>query len=149
MRRSIYGMHVLAAATMIAVSVVPSACGTMTASDPFAEQPVTPEALDVQGTPDKIVRSEIQARSTDHTAMMLIRRLRPAWLRSRGQKSFTDEGATYPVVYIDDVRHGALSTLHAIPASEIMSMHFIGTADATTRWGTGHPSGVINIVTGR
>jgi hypothetical protein len=55
----------------------------------------------------------------------------------------------YPVVYIDEIRHGGLGTLHGIPASEILSIQYFSTADATTRWGTGHPSGVINIETGR
>lgn len=81
--------------------------------------------------------------------MALIRRLRPAWLRARGQKSFADPSATYPTVYIDEIRHGGLATLHQIPSSEILSMEFFSMADATIRWGTGHPSGVINIVTGR
>jgi len=55
----------------------------------------------------------------------------------------------YPIVYIDEIRHGALTTLGQIPTSEIRTLQFFSTADATTRWGTGHPSGVINVVTGR
>ena len=85
----------------------------------------------------------------DLTAMALIRRLRPSWLSSRGQTSLTDPAASYPVVYIDEIRHGGLPSLHRIPTSEIYRMEFFNTADATTRWGTGHRSGVINIVTGR
>ena len=30
-----------------------------------------------------------------------------------------------------------------------LQLEFYNTADATTRWGTGHTAGVINIVTGR
>ena len=79
----------------------------------------------------------------------LIQRLRPAWLLPRGQNSLTDPAASYPIVYFDAIRHGTLVTLHLIPTSEIQRVEFIGSADATTRWGTGHPAGVINVVTGR
>ena len=151
MRRSIYGLFGgIAAMTVVAVSIMTSGCAVTSRADPFAEESINPRDYEVQSTPDDIGPAEILERGrADHTAMKLIRRLRPSWLRSRGQKSFTDEGATYPIVYIDEIRHGTLSTLHTIPTSEIASIHFIGTADATTRWGTGHPSGVINIVTGR
>lgn len=150
MHRSRYGMPAPVAVLVIAASLVNSGCGVMNRADPFASEPLSPEAAKEEPSPDKIVRSEILERgATDHTAMKLIRRLRPSWLRSRGQKSFSDEGGTYPVVYIDNIRHGTLSTLHTIPTSEILRILFISTADATTRWGTGHPSGVINIVTGR
>ena len=56
----------------------------------------------------------------------------------------------YPVVYVDNIRRpGGLSALYSIPSSMIQGMEFIGPADATTRWGTGHQAGVIRVVTGR
>ena len=117
---------------------------------PFDEGRPSAEFQPADWSPDEITRSEIDSRGqNDHTAMALVRRLRPAWLRARGQKSFNDERSTYPTVYIDEIRHGGLGALNRIPSSEIQRIEFIGTADATTRWGTGHPSGVINVVTGR
>lgn len=145
-------IHCKAGLAAAALTVATAACTGSTAGSPgpFSEGPV-PEAPGAEAwSPDEIRREEIRERGkNDQSAMQLIRRLRPAWLRARGQKSLTDPSTTYPVVYIDEIRHGGLSTLHAIPSSEILSMQFIGMADATIRWGTGHPSGVINIVTGR
>ena len=147
MRRSshrIKGLCLFGAATVLASG----SCATMS-GDPYA-QPDREDAVDGVWSPDEILRAEIDTRGeADNTAMALIRRLRPGWLRARGQKSIADPGAAYPIVYIDEVRRGGLATLDQIPASEIFSLQFFSTSDATTRWGTGHPSGVINVVTGR
>ena len=127
-------------------------CGLFSASapNPFAGTAPPAAAEDRRWSPDEIDRAEIVERgSNDLTAMALIRRLRPAWLSARGQDSLTDPSATYPVVYVDEIRHGGLATLDRIPSAEIHSMRFFSAADATTRWGTGHPSGAINVVTGR
>lgn len=133
----------------LAVVVSVGACGGATPSL-FDEGPAPRETDDAVGSPDEILHAEILERGgNDQTAMQLIRRLRPIWLGARGQKSLADPSATYPVVYIDDIRHGGLDTLHGIPSSEIHSVRYFSMAEATIRWGTGHPSGVINIVTGR
>lgn len=131
----------------LAVAVSGAACGRTTSfanSAPSGERPEGP------WSPDELERTEIEERGrSDVTAMSLIRRLRPGWLRARGPNSFNDPGAQFPRVYIDEVRHGELGTLYQIPVSEIYGIQFFSTSDATTRWGTGHPAGVINIVTGR
>lgn len=127
-------------------------CAPASAPDPFraATAPPRPSFDPGQIKPNEIGRQEILARGkSDLTAMALIRRLRPGWLTVRGQISFTDGASSYPIVYIDEVRHGGLPTLHGIPANEIQRLEFYSTADATTRWGTGHTAGVINVVTGR
>jgi len=136
------------------VLVAALACGAGSSCAARAANPFTDPDPSVTSegprSPDELLRGEIETRgSNDLTAMALIRRLRPAWLRARGQDSLSGRNTTYPVVYVDDIRHGGLDTLHDIPASEILSVRFLGAADATTRWGTGHPSGVINVVTGR
>lgn len=136
----------------VALSVVTAltcaGCGLFGAGtrNPFTDPPAESRSW----SPDEIDRAEIVERgSNDLTAMALIRRLRPAWLRARGQDSISNASGTYPVVYIDEIRHGGLATLDQIPTAEIQSLQFFSAADATTRWGTGHPSGVINVVTGR
>lgn len=147
--RSIYGTPGVIA--YLAVAVATAGCGgSARTPSPFSEAPPSADTGYEGGSPDEIVRAEILRRgSTAHTAMALVRRLRPSWLLARGQNSFTDPSAAYPIVYIDEIRHGNLATLNQIPSTEILSMRFFSTSDATTRWGTGHPSGVINIVTGR
>ena len=139
----------LALALAAALSVPLWGCAR-TVPAPFASAPPSADFQGENWSPDEIHRVEIQERGkNDHTAMAIIRRLRPSWLRARGQKSLVDASARYPVVYIDEIRHGGLGTLHTIPAGEILSMEYFSMSDATTRWGTGHPSGVINVVTGR
>lgn len=151
MRCSLNRRSARSSATLaVAVAAAVSGCAAASTPSPFSEARGTEAVENQQRSPNEILRSEIDSRgNTDHTAMALVRRLRPAWLLARGQKSFTDESAMFPVVYIDEIRHGWMDTLHQIPSSEVMSMQFFSPADATTRWGTGHPSGVINVVTGR
>jgi hypothetical protein len=104
----------------------------------------------LENDPNEIELEEIRARGGDDlTAHRLIQRLRPAWLLGRGQTSLTNPEAAYPVVYVDGVRHGGLDTLVTITSNQIRRMTYTGAADATTRWGTGHPAGVISIETGR
>ena len=138
------------ALTLVVISL--AACGPTTVPSPFQSGPASPADSFDPGDrdPDEITREEIVARAeNDLTAMAVIRRLRPGWLSPRGQASFVNAEANYPLVYIDEVRHGGLPTLHRIPSAEIHRLEFIGTTDATIRWGTGHTSGVINVVTGR
>lgn len=143
--------HALAASLLLTVTSSGCLFGTAPVPNPFDDTPPSASpARSAAWSPDEVTRAEIVERSTlDLSAMSLIRRLRPGWLRARGQNSFDDPNSAYPIVYIDEIRHGYLNTLRAIPSSEIQRLEFHSTADATTRWGTGHPAGVINVVTGR
>jgi hypothetical protein len=53
----------------------------------------------------------------------------------------------YPTVYLNNVRHGGVASLRDILVTDIQEIRFINAADATTRWGTGHGSGVIMVRT--
>lgn len=135
------------------LTALATACGGGAGSAPenSPDAPAADEAQVRSYPPNRISRAEIDERGANaHTAMQFLRRARPAWLRSRGSNSLTAAGAMYPVVYIDNIRRpGGLSALFQVPLSEVRQMEFIGPADATTRWGTGHQSGVILIATGR
>ncbi len=141
------------AACGLLLTVLATACGGGAGSAPenSPDAPAADEAQVRSYPPNRISRAEIDERGANaHTAMQFLRRARPAWLRSRGSNSLTAAGAMYPVVYIDNIRRpGGLSALFQVPLSEVRQMEFIGPADATTRWGTGHQSGVILIATGR
>ena len=142
-----------AAACRTLLVLLAAACGGGAGSPPAVspDSPADAEQEVRSYPPNEVSRAEIMERGANaHTAMQLIRRLRPAWLRSRGSNSFTAPGAMYPVVYVDNIRRpGGLSALFSIPSTEIRVMEFIGPADATTRWGTGHQAGVIRVMTGR
>ncbi len=134
-------------------TVLATACGGGAGGAPanYPDATAADEAQVRSYPPNEISRAEIDERGANaHTAMQFLRRVRPAWLRSRGSNSLTSAGAMYPVIYIDNIRRpGGLSALFQVPLSEVRRMEFIGPGDATTRWGTGHQSGVILIVTGR
>ena len=99
-----------------------------------------------------IPQAEIAANASEASnALQIIEKLRPQMLRTRGTSSPTDPtGETNrPKVYVDNVAYGELSTLTNLNASQIREIRFINARDATTRWGTGHDSGVILVTTKR
>ena len=136
---------------MLLLAACGGGAGSGPANSPDAPADAEAEAETRSYPPNEISRDEILERgSNSSNAMQVIRRLRPAWLRARGSNSFTSAGAMYAVVYVDNIRRpGGLSALFNIPVGEIRTMEFISPANATTRWGTGHQSGVILVVTGR
>jgi len=75
-----------------------------------------------------------------------IRRLRSDWLRIRGATS-TREGGGGIVVYVDGVRAGGVDRLEQITLTQVVKVRYVGPSDATTRWGTGHSAGVIEVLT--
>lgn len=127
--------------TMLVLLV--TACGGGAGSAPSAspDASATDESEVRFSPPNEISQAEIMERGTNaHDAMGLIRRLRPAWLQSRGS----------PAVYVGNMRQPrGVNALFNIPIGQIRLMEFIRAADATTRWGTGHMGGVIRVVTGR
>ncbi|MCI0432057.1 MAG: TonB-dependent receptor plug domain-containing protein [Gemmatimonadetes bacterium] len=92
---------------------------------------------------DVITTEELQSINVS-TAYEAIERLRPMFLRSRGVTSAGSE-ASLPVIYIDGVRSGAPDVLRTIPLADIRQIRYISAPDATTRWGTGHTGGVIEV----
>ena len=129
------------AASGVALAILVAACGAGAASAP-ADSPDAPDADEAEVRsypPNEISRAEIMERGANsHNAMQLIRRLRPRWLFRN------------PVVYFDNIsRPGGARALFDIPLGVIRMMEFIGPADATTRWGTGHMGGAIRVVSGR
>jgi len=85
------------------------------------------------------------------SAFDIVQRLRPAMLRSRTSTFGSDnQGQQVPVVvYSDDVRLGTVENLRTIPAMQVREIRYISATDATQRWGTGHSSGAIQVVTKR
>jgi len=93
---------------------------------------------------DHITHAEIQLTSFAD-ALEVVRRLRPRWLTGRGPDRINNP--TQVVVYLDNVRVGGPEALGDIPAGTIRSMQFVDAGTATTRWGTGHASGAIVVLT--
>lgn len=85
------------------------------------------------------------------TAWDLIQRLRPAMLRPRAFSLRGGRGspAVSPVAYLDDVRLNDLRSLQQVWREQIYEIRYLSASEATTRWGTGHASGAILVVTRR
>jgi hypothetical protein len=81
--------------------------------------------------------------SVYQNALEAVQSLRPAMLRARS-------GSGGPVaLYVDNVKMLDMTGLSTIPANRVREIRYISAADATTRWGTGHASGVILVTTKR
>lgn len=101
---------------------------------------------------DLITAEEIRERVPDgRTAYQVIQQLRPHFLRQRTNGSVNPGSAPDPVrVYIDGVQSAAPNiSLIDIRSDQIIDIKYMGGADATTRFGTGHMNGAIMVATGK
>lgn len=106
-----------------------------------------------------VVTAEEIQQSQVSTAFDAIQRLRPQWLFDRGTSSIRESGpegqpvqrigdpiTDGPVVFVNGTRAGAVSVLRNIPAELVQEMRFLRARDATTKYGTGYPQGVIEVI---
>ena len=101
-------------------------------------------ARPIRGPADRITEQEINA-GVYQNALEVIRNLRPSMTIPRG----TSTSPVLVVAYMDDVRLGSPDALSTIPANRIKEIRYVNARDATTRYGTGHGSGAILVVTKR
>ncbi len=91
-----------------------------------------------------ITREDLDALR-QFNAFQVVRRLRPQWLRSRGVANF-DGQQLLPVVFVDRTPRGEPRELEQISADDVERINFISSRDATTRYGTGYPGGIIEVI---
>ena len=93
-----------------------------------------------------IARSEFASVPGANTAHDLVMRLRPEFLRGsfRGV-AFGSE--TEPVVYLDALKAGQLSTLRLIPVAQVLDITYVTPVDALLRYGPTHGAGAIVVRT--
>jgi hypothetical protein len=100
--------------------------------------------------PNLISMEEI-VESSASNAYEVIQRLRPNFLRTRGAVHGTP-GATNAVemvdlvVYLNENRLGGSDQLRQISTTDIKEIRYFNSSEATTKWGTGHSGGAIQIV---
>jgi hypothetical protein len=94
-----------------------------------------------------VITAEQIAETSAMTAYDAIRTLRPRFLQSRGPTSLQNASATLPVVYLNSMRMGPPETLQSIPARDVILVRYLSPADATTRYGTDHQGGVLEVTT--
>jgi len=78
-----------------------------------------------------------------------IRRLRPRWVRYRGQSTFSGSGRESLRVYVDNSLFGNAESLSNLMIRHIETMRFLDGRQATLRFGTDHTVGAILITTSR
>jgi hypothetical protein len=108
-----------------------------------------PPAVD----PEVITTDQI-ARSKATNAYDLIATLRPQMLTAhgapttRGQQPATAGRQALPVVvYIDNVKVGAVGELKALGTIDVREIRYLSPRVATDRWGENHAGGVIYVTT--
>lgn len=104
-----------------------------------------PSRSPVTRTPNEITPAEIAAADV-RSAYELVERLRPVWLRSRGERSL--RLPTEIVVYQNENMLGGIETLHALPIELVHSVRVLGSAEAGRLAGLGsrHVERVIMVV---
>ena len=96
--------------------------------------------------PNLITADEISAISV-MSAYDVVKRLRPQFLISRGPTSIVDTRPTTPVVYLDGIRYGDVSSLVGIEASRVATIRYLTGPEAQQRFGTDNVGGAILVTT--
>ena len=93
-----------------------------------------------------LITEEELAKTASRDAHHAVQLLRPDWLRPRGAASFNGAPADV-MVYVNGQRFGTSESLSQLQASSIRVMSWISPSEATNRYGTGHNSGAIIVLT--
>lgn len=94
--------------------------------------------------PDNTLLQEDLERLDVANAYQAVERLRPDWLRGRGPPSPRNPQASLPTIYVAGVRQQAgLEALRQVRLGDVREIQYLNSADATTRYGTGHVGGAI------
>lgn len=98
-----------------------------------------------KGRRSNLITAEEIAKSSANNAYDAVRTLRPAWFVPRGASA----GQAAIMVYIDGTREESLEALRSVEADRIKECRFLDANDATTKYGTGHTAGAIEVTTKR
>jgi hypothetical protein len=84
------------------------------------------------------------------TAYDVVSRVHGEYLHSRGRQSLDPNTPETPAhVYVDDTFYGDISTLKAVPASQLAEVRFYQAYEAQYKFGSGHMGGVVQLITKR
>ena len=123
------------------LALLVAACAGPGAGDPEAPAPES-------GSRNVIVQDDLAAYS-DLSAFEIVRRLRPAWLRYRGQSVLSGPEREGLRVYLDGSFYGDADALGQLQARNLEEIRFLDSRQATLRFGTGHTVGAILVTTRR
>ena len=108
--------------------------------------PPKPSTTDVAPRADRNVLTADQLRTQAYqNAYEAVEALRTNWLKPRGLDSFNSPSVV--VVYLDNVKLGGIETLRGLQLSTIHTIRHYDASAANARWGVGHASGAIQVMT--
>lgn len=99
-----------------------------------------------------VITAEQISHSSGSNAFEVIQRLRPNFLRTRGAVGGAPSSSGNRlepldlVVYLNESRLGGSDYLRQIPISQVREIRYFSAAEATTKWGTGHSAGAIQVL---
>ena len=131
--------HLLSLAALAAAAIM-GACASGSGGSSSSSAPRTDAYV--------ITSAEIaNVGATD--AYEAVQKLRPNFLRERGQTSLSDPASTdvTPNVYLNDTKMGDISALRDIPTDNIVTIKYWNDKEAQARFGVGNVSGVIQVTT--
>ena len=128
----------------VVLALVVSACASSSGT-PFGEE-FTTSATASQGNSRLINRAQLEL-FPGQSAWRAVENLNPRWLQIRGGS--INYGPSYARVVVDGSLRGELAHLYRVITDDIETMRFLSASDATTKYGTGFPGGVIEVMTRR
>ncbi|CAN5399778.1 hypothetical protein BH24GEM3_BH24GEM3_23970 [soil metagenome] len=107
--------------------------------------------------PTEVITAQEIAGVEVNDAFEAVQRLRPQLLRTRSTATVRSAGpegqptgiatqsGTELTVYVDNLRVGGVEALRNISARRVQEIRYVNARDATTRYGTGHIGGVLEV----
>jgi hypothetical protein len=145
------------------VAVGTAACASSSSSPAAASSTAASTAGAPKPSANFITAEEID-RVHVQNGYEAIQKLRPALLRQRQVASANGQGgvsrdappvtgtnvsAGSLILYVDGTRIGDVDQLRQISASSIATMRYYSPSEAQMKWGSGHPGGVIEVISKR
>jgi hypothetical protein len=130
-------MRTLILATLVASSLTWGCAGTG-----------SPSSGPTNADRNRITREQLEVMPS-MTARDAVQRYRRDWLTGRTGSLRGSGSRTYPSVFLDGRPYGSLDVLAQLETEHIEELRYISGSDATTRYGTGYPAGIIDVITRR
>jgi hypothetical protein len=98
-----------------------------------------------RGNSAQITETELAATNSDNLYDAIVK-LRPDWLTTRGPKSVTDMTLASVDVVMNGTTVGNVDYLREVRLLDVSGVRFWNAGQAATRFGMGHPRGVIELI---
>jgi hypothetical protein len=86
------------------------------------------------GASGNVVTRAEMLESSETDVYAALQRLRPRWLRARGQASFS--GSTVVMLFVDGSPRGDVTNLRGLPINDIRDITYLSASEAAFQFGT-------------